>query len=201
MQIKLNLPLFLLVAAAALSVQAQTSPTPGPKPRRAPALELTYDYIHSNGPPHNCDCFAFQGGGIAYTRPIGSTHFDFIGKLGVGHTSGIGANVLSGTLVTYTAGARYYPRLRSTRLQPYGEMQLGAAHAGGNLFDAPNPAGSNAHSAFAGSVGGGLNLALTKRFALKLADVQYLATTFANGDNNHQNNLRVSAGLVLRFGK
>jgi hypothetical protein len=32
-----------------------------------------------------------------------------------------------------------------------------------------------------------------------LVEADYLVTTFDNGSNNHQNNLRVGAGVVLRF--
>jgi hypothetical protein len=36
---------------------------------------------------------------------------------------------------------------------------------------------------------------------VRLAEADYLLTTFDNGTNNHQNNLRVNAGVVVRFGE
>ena len=33
------------------------------------------------------------------------------------------------------------------------------------------------------------------------ADADYLLTTVDNGTNNHQNNLRISAGVVVNFGE
>ena len=37
-------------------------------------------------------------------------------------------------------------------------------------------------------------------FALRLVEADYFVTTFANGVNDHQNNLRLSFGVVARFG-
>jgi hypothetical protein len=34
---------------------------------------------------------------------------------------------------------------------------------------------------------------------VRLIEADYLVTTFDNGVNNHQNNLRIGAGLVVRF--
>jgi hypothetical protein len=34
---------------------------------------------------------------------------------------------------------------------------------------------------------------------MRLVEADYLVTTFDNGANNHQNNLRIGAGLVMRF--
>ena len=36
-------------------------------------------------------------------------------------------------------------------------------------------------------------------FSARLAEADYLLTTFDNGTNNHQNNLRISAGVVIHF--
>ena len=44
-----------------------------------------------------------------------------------------------------------------------------------------------------------IDLRASRRFAVRLIEADYLLTTFDNGTNNHQNNLRVSAGVVLHF--
>lgn len=203
MQIKLIAPslLFVLLMATSPSAHAQASAPARHAEQRPQTLELTYDYIHSNGPPHGCGCFSFNGGGAAYTHQLAATKMDFVARFGAGRAGGISASNLGATLTTYTAGLRYYPKWKSARWQPYGEFQAGGAYGIGSLFDGPNPSGSTSHGAFAGSVGAGMNLRVRPRFSIKLVDVQYLATTFANGDNHHQNNLRVSTGVVLRFGK
>lgn len=72
-------------------------------------------------------------------------------------------------------------------------------HASGSLAEGPNPAATNASAAFAGIAGGGLVLRASRHLIFRLAEADYLATTFNNADNNHQNNLRIAAGMVVAF--
>jgi hypothetical protein len=184
------------VLLTAASVQSQQ---PAEKQVKPSSLELTYDYIHSNGPPGNCGCFVLNGGAAAYVFPLQHSNFALVGRLGASHDGGIGASNYDLTLLTYTAGVRYLPHTKWPMFQPYGEVQAGGAHAGGSLSSAPGPSGGGLGSAFAGSIGGGIDLHLHKQISLKLIDAEYLATTYANGSNDHQNNLRISAGIVLSF--
>ena len=78
-------------------------------------------------------------------------------------------------------------------------MLAGIGHSSGSLVEVQGSARGNAGAAFAGSVGGGLDLRAGHRFSLRLIEAQYLATTFDNGVNNHQNNLHISAGIVVHF--
>jgi hypothetical protein len=67
------------------------------------------------------------------------------------------------------------------------------------LVQGSNPGAGNAGAAFAADFGGGVDLSLNRRFSLRLIQADYLLTTFDNGSNNHQNNLRISAGVVIHF--
>ena len=40
-----------------------------------------------------------------------------------------------------------------------------------------------------------------RRFSIRLIEADYLLTTVDNGSNDHQNNLRISGGLVVHFGE
>jgi len=84
-------------------------------------------------------------------------------------------------------------------MQPFGEVLVGLAHSSGSLVQPPNPGASNAGAAFAALVGGGVDLHLKRRFSIRLVEVDCLVTTFDNGVNDHQNNLRISAGAVFHF--
>ena len=60
-------------------------------------------------------------------------------------------------------------------------------------------------TAFAMTAGGGLDYKLNHRFALRLFQAEYLLTRFQDptsptGDHGWQNNVRLSAGIVFRFG-
>ncbi|MGD0348576.1 MAG: cell envelope biogenesis protein OmpA, partial [Terracidiphilus sp.] len=84
-------------------------------------------------------------------------------------------------------------------LQPFGQVLVGIAHSSGTLVQGSNSATTNPGAAFASNLGGGLDLNTTRRFSIRLFEADYLVTTFNNGTNNHQNNLRIGAGVVVHF--
>jgi hypothetical protein len=45
-----------------------------------------------------------------------------------------------------------------------------------------------------------VHIRLTEHFALRVIQADYYYTRFTNGVNDHQNNLRLSEGLIFRFG-
>ena len=67
------------------------------------------------------------------------------------------------------------------------------------MVEGSNPGSANASAAFAANIGGGLDLKASRRFAIRLIAADYLLTAVDNSSNNHQNNLRISAGIVVRF--
>jgi hypothetical protein len=100
---------------------------------------------------------------------------------------------------TYTAGMRYSPKLGHSVLQPFGQALVGLGHASGTLVNGTGTNVGNAGAAFASIMGGGADWRLSRRWSIRLAEVDYLLTTFDNGGNNHQNNLRINTGVVVRF--
>ena len=52
------------------------------------------------------------------------------------------------------------------------------------------------------ATGGGVDIAVSKHFAIRPIQVNYLFTRFPNGTNDHQtsDNFRLTTGLVVRFG-
>jgi outer membrane protein OmpA-like peptidoglycan-associated protein len=99
-------------------------------------------------------------------------------------------------MTTYLLG----PRLNLRKFDyfiPYAEFLLGGAHAG------PPMTGAASQSSFALAAGGGVDIALTRNFVWRFAEIDYLMTNFTGpslGGNGHQNNLRLGTGIVLRFG-
>ena len=82
----------------------------------------------------------------------------------------------------------------SRRWEPFAQLLVGGAHAGGGI------AGAGDHAyAFESRVGGGIDLPLSPHLALRMVQADYEATTFANSVNNHQNNLLLGAGVVFRW--
>lgn len=103
------------------------------------------------------------------------------------------------TLTSYLFGPRFSWH-RSEHFAPFGQVLLGGAHASGSFAsDSSGFAGSS--NAFALIAGGGLDIAFTRHFAIRALEADYYRTQFANGSNDRQNNLRLSAGVFFRFGR
>ncbi len=190
---------FLLPAMAGLlAPMARAQGTaPPPQPSRFD-LAAGYSYVHSNAPPGGCGCFSLNGASFAIARSIGSGGFALAGDVGVDHSGSVTSTGDSLTLSSYTAGVRYTPHLHKP-VHPFGQTLVGVAHSSGSLVQGTNAAASNAGAAFAALVGGGVDLDAGKRFSIRLVEADYLVTTFDNAGNDHQNNLRINAGLVFRF--
>jgi peptidoglycan-associated lipoprotein len=185
----------VLLTALAHKASAQ-QPAPAAAQPHPIAVGGGYDYLRTNLLP-GCNCFSINSGYgqvLVGVRP----HVDFVLDVSGGHRGGITPDGYALTLLTYTAGFRYSPLKPYHRLQPFGELLFGGSHDWGTL--APNGNGIGGHSnEVALLTGGGLTLNLAHGFALQPVEVDYNYTNFRNGQTNHQNNLRLSTGVVYRF--
>jgi outer membrane protein OmpA-like peptidoglycan-associated protein len=114
-----------------------------------------------------------------------------------------------GNVFTFLFGPRISFRSRD-RLTPFLQVLGGAARAGEvtlhgctALIPACRPLSEE--TAFAMTAGGGLDLNLNHRIALRLFQAEYLPTRFRDptsvaGDTGWQSNVRLSTGIVFRFG-
>ena len=164
-----------------------------------PKLDLSvgYNYLRANSPPGQCDCFYANGGYLSAAVHV-TNWLSFEGELTgqhQNHISDLGQNL---TLLTFAGGPKI--SLPGHRYVPFGEILIGAAHASDSYFPTRTTSSPTATS-MAFSTGGGLDFALSRRFAIRAFDVQYLKTAFPNGANNSENHLIASAGIVVRFGK
>jgi len=124
--------------------------------------------------------------------------------------TGTGANQplvvnASGTVYSYLFGPRISFR-NSSRFTPFAQALFGGVHA--SDVTASNCAGSGctplpAQSAFAMTAGGGLDIGLSRHFSIRAVQAEYMMTRFSDintGAGASQNDLRLSSGLVFRFG-
>jgi len=130
-----------------------------------------------------------------------SVNYNFRGRLGI--VGDFGGYVftgqpagLSAQMYTYLFGPRFTFR-KSERFLPYAQVLLGGGRL--NASTATVQAGENG---FAMAAGGGLDINLNHRFAIRAVQAEYLMTRFPNSAaiTVTQNNFRLSAGLVFRFG-
>jgi peptidoglycan-associated lipoprotein len=208
MRLRIKNTFALLLTVAAVSVASALAQSPDQAPAQpAPAagkslraeLALSYSYLRSNEPPGGCGCFNLNGGSATFAWPVKPGSFALVGDVTVAHAGSVSSTGDTLTLRAFTAGARYLPKLGRSPLQPFGQALVGVAHSSGTLVQGANPAAANASAAIAANLGGGLDLRANRRFSMRLVEADYLVTTFDNGANNHQNNLRIGAGLVMRF--
>ena len=100
---------------------------------------------------------------------------------------------------TYLFGPRL--NFRTSRITPYVQFLFGGADEWGVI----NQAGvSTTQNGFAMAAGGGIDINISRHFAIKPVQLEYLMTQvpqLASNLNSVQNNLRYSAGIVYRFGE
>jgi peptidoglycan-associated lipoprotein len=202
MRNRIQTPLSLLLAIAAVSAVPSVAVAQAAPMQDVPRAELAlgYSYVHSNLPPGGCGCFSLNGGNATFAWPIKSSEFALVGDITISHAGAASSTGDGITLSTFTAGGRYLPHFGHSAWQPFGQVLLGFAHANGALVAGSNPGAANADASFAANFGGGLDLRTNQRLSIRLVEADYMLTTFDNGSNNHQNNIRIGAGIVFRLG-
>lgn len=170
--------LWLIPAVLLLCVTTRAQYTP------AWEAEGGYSFLRAN---INGTSFNLNGGGGSLTENLNDW---FGGRLEVNAFGGsyAGTNV---TAQTFTYGPVISYR-RFDRLTPFANVQLGAVHASQGYLGI-----SESAFKFAMSAGGGADLALNDRVAVRLQG-DYLMTRFLDA---RQDNIQLTAGLVIRIGR
>jgi outer membrane immunogenic protein len=158
-----------------------------------------YHWVRTNAGPGECGCFGTNGGGVS-----GSWSFhgpwSAVVDISAEHTGSAPPVNNSLTLVSYLAGVRYkipQPWFEGDhKPSPFAQIILGAAHAGGGEAGV-----ADGSYRFATRIGGGIDVPLNSHFAVRVVQIDYYLTTFANATNDHQNNLLVGAGIVYHWSR
>lgn len=170
--------------------------------RVVPRFEIAgmYDYMNFK-PGSPFTDFSNQGGSGSFTYNA-SRWLGLTGELGFyGYTRNLfpltGTNAgTHGSITSYLFG----PRLNMRRFDyfvPFAEFLVGGANGRIELT------GTGNQSSFALATGGGVDMVLTRYLAWRVAQLDYVMTTFSGtalGGTARQNNFRVGTGAVLRFG-
>ena len=157
------------------------------------------------GQSFNC---AGGGGTFAYnvTSLVGLAA-DMGGCHIFGNTLGL-ANTVSGNQFTFLFGPRLTFR-SSSKIQPFVEVNLGGDHLSISCENAAVCGNaSRGFTAFAMTAGGGFDVKLSQKFALRLIQAEYMYTRFGNecalaicSQNNSQNSFRLKSGVVIGWGE
>ena len=182
--------LLIVLGLGAGSIHAQSLPT---------ATQLTVDVaggfsvIRANEGPGVCGCF-FMNGGSGEVSVTNSRGISFVTNVGYTTTSNIGNIGRNLALLTVLEGGRYTLR-RGHALTPFGQASVGIAHTMTNFVI------DESATRAAAAVGGGLDIRLSDRFSIRPAEAEYLFTSVPNGQNNFQNQLKLTAGIVFHLNK
>ncbi len=158
-----------------------------------------YHWVRANAGPGQCGCFGMNGGGLSGSWNFRGS-FSAVVDISAENTGSVPPLNNSLTLVSYLAGARYkisqpWPE-GNHKPQPFAQIILGAAHAGGGEAGV-----ADGSYRFATRIGGGIDVPLNSHFAVRVVQIDYYLTTFANATNDHQNNLLVGAGIVYHWSR
>lgn len=194
---------FLLLAAPLLltgGLNAQTPTTASSLSHQEVDLAVTYTAQHSNLVSN--PTFWQQGGSVELSTQTYhglGVAANFTGtEVGSAANSGVGLDML-----TTTFGPRYTwykPRGASHKgsLAIFGQGLIGESHGWNSYF--PSASGSQtSYNSFALQVGGGVDVGLSRHFAVRAIQADWLRTEFPNSTTNVQNSFRLAAGIVLRF--
>jgi opacity protein-like surface antigen len=125
---------------------------------------------------------------------------DVSGHYGSPRVFGIGVPFVDVSSHTFMAGPRVSYRTNS--VTPFAHILIGGARASTGAFGI-----TVSDSALATAVGGGVDINLSKRFAIRAFQADYIMTRFKTGSqlffsgfDERQNNFRLSTGFVIKLG-
>ena len=155
-----------------------------------------YAYVRGN-PADGSSGFNLNGGTASLAYRFGD-RIALVGDFGVYHFNNSGPGITS-TMYTYLFGPRMVLRRSGgeRRFTPFTQLLVG-----GGRLNASTTGISAGENGFALAAGGGLDINSGGHFAFRVIEAEYLMTRFAHPDGSSatQNNVRVSAGIIFRFG-
>jgi hypothetical protein len=194
-----GLAVLAIAIGAAASAAAQSGNSHGGIPKAEIAVD--YSFMRANATPGQCGCFNLNGGSAEFAIHL-YRNFSAVADITGDHAGTTSVSGQSLSLLSYTGGPRFsYPVRPSqrTRITPFVQGLVGTVHG----FDAPFPNGSgtlsNSANALAILVGGGIDIAVSHRFAIRAVQVDYGLNHLPDNANNSENLLRISTGVIFRI--
>jgi hypothetical protein len=158
-------------------------------------VAVTYDASRANVVAGGS--FWMQGGSV-------QMHGQFWHGLGVVadvtglHTASISNSGVGLDMVTATFGPRYTWSPLHARYSLFGQALAGEANGINSTFPGMAQAVTTANS-IAEQLGGGMDVRLKRHIAVRAFEADWLRTELPNSTTSAQNNLKLGAGVVLRF--
>ena len=190
----LRLLLGLLLCAAPVAAQR---PAASASAGNLARMEVSLGYSYMRASTVASTNFDMHGGNLQVAVNL-NDWFGIVGDFGGHYTSNANAGA-SLSLFSYMAGPRVSIH-KAGPITPFVHLLVGAGHVGGSLYTTNFQGGAASRNAFAGILGGGLDLNLGRHVAIRAVQIDWMHSQFANGLHDRQNSLRLTTGLVFRFG-
>lgn len=186
-----------LLATATSRAQQQAASAPG---HREMDVAVTYTEQHSN--LESTSTFWLPGGSVELSAQV---------YHGLGLAANITGNAVTSaansgvglSMITANFGPRYTfyrPAIAGQKhsLAIFGQGLIGQAWGFNSYF--PSTSGVQTdYNSFALQAGGGVDIGLSRHFAVRAFQADWLRTQFSNATTNVQNSFRLASGIVLRI--
>jgi outer membrane protein OmpA-like peptidoglycan-associated protein/opacity protein-like surface antigen len=201
-------------AASASMPGTAKRPWGGPKDT-PPKVELFMGFSYlRNVPASVTNRIDWVPGGTMSLAINANRYLGFVADVGGYHATnfGPGAPPTGGTVPAYGDLYSYMfgPRLsfRHERATPFIQALFGGVHASDVTLNGCTGIGCTPlpfENAFAMAAGGGVDVTVSRHVAIRVIQAEYMMTRFqdptsSTGATERQNDIRLSAGIVLRFG-
>jgi outer membrane immunogenic protein len=184
-----------LFACALLSSFSLTAPAQ--RPTNNIDVYAAYSEMRANAPVGGCGCFWMSGGHGGVSIPVWR-NFSGVIEMG-GHTTGNIPNFKTGLSLFYGMGGLRMRVPNHTRFQPFGQALFGGVHGFDSYF--PTPVGklpTSYDTSFALTVGGGLDVAVSKHIWIRAVQADYFYSELRNLQGDIQNQFRIGGGVLFR---
>lgn len=167
--------------------------------RPQPAFDgyAVFSEMHANAPVGGCGCFWMAGAHGGLSLPVWR-NFSAVVESG-GHNTGQVPNFNVGLSLFYGMGGLRLRVANHSRFQPFGQGLFGGVHGFNSYF--PAPAGklpTSYDTAFALTVGGGVDVAISKHVWIRAVQADYFYSGLRNNQGDRQNQFRIGAGVLFR---
>jgi hypothetical protein len=156
-------------------------------------LSVTYNELYRN--TTSPKQFWQEGGTIGLSADF-APHWGVAMSVAGEHASKVAGGPFDLSTVTTVFGPRYTIVHNKTAL--YGETLIGESHGFDSYFPNKNGA-TNSFNTFALQIGGGVDLRLRPRIAIRALQINWLRTNFPNATTNVQNSLQFGGGIIFRL--
>jgi opacity protein-like surface antigen len=172
------------------------------KAQQTPSYDVEGAYLFRSFYPTNAPRFGTNGWDAAVEHNVRR----WLGVAGdfTGTYRDLGVNGKT-QVYTFMAGPRIYPFGHRHKLIPYGQVLFGAGYDRLTFpLNSGFPQTTFTSAAFAWAGGGGVQMRVASKWAIRLVEFDYEQTRFSNYPNqtlNTQGNYRISVGVVYHIGE